>query len=225
MMVFINCILNKYKYPMLISLFPTYIYKTRITGVEELLPSVSSLVDHMLTEHYNLEGGALATFDKHHRLHEEPVFSNLIEQIDVAIKDCWKEFKFYQGLEPFISECWINRYKKDSFINSHNHSPYQMSGVLYLRAGPQMGNIVFENPNYLVMSTQPFDYQDGHDEAPSWLESEMEVSTGDLLLFPGWLRHRTLKNNTDKDRYIMSFNVGSKGSNWNVSNQHWSVQK
>ena len=209
---------------MLIPLFPTNIYKTKITGIEESLSEIISSVDYMFREHHDLVGNAVNTFDQHNRLHEEPVFSNLITQIDDAIKDCWTQFNFYKGLEPFISECWVNQYKKDAFINSHNHAPYQMSGVLYLNANPKMGNIVFENPNYLVVSHQPFNYEHG-DEAPSWLETEVDVNTGDLFLFPGWLRHRTLKNNTDETRYIMSFNVGSRGSDWNVGNQYWNIRK
>lgn len=35
----------------------------------------------------------------------------------------------------------------------------------------------------------------------------IEVESGDVLFFPGWMTHKTEKNLSDKDRYVMSLNI------------------
>ena len=38
----------------------------------------------------------------------------------------------------------------------------------------------------------------------------LEVSEGDLLIFPGYLPHKVAKNESDEDRIVISFNVDIK---------------
>ena len=38
----------------------------------------------------------------------------------------------------------------------------------------------------------------------------IEVSEGDLLIFPGYLPHKVAMNESDQDRIVISFNVGIK---------------
>ena len=35
----------------------------------------------------------------------------------------------------------------------------------------------------------------------------IEISEGDLLIFPGYLPHKVAENETDEDRIVISFNV------------------
>ena len=34
----------------------------------------------------------------------------------------------------------------------------------------------------------------------------IEVKTNDILVFPGWLQHKTQPNNTDEDRVVLTVN-------------------
>jgi hypothetical protein len=38
-----------------------------------------------------------------------------------------------------------------------------------------------------------------------WIE--VPVKTNDVLIFPGWLIHKTEKSNSDIDRYVMTINL------------------
>ena len=38
----------------------------------------------------------------------------------------------------------------------------------------------------------------------------LEVTEGDLLIFPGYLPHKVARNETDDDRIVISFNVDIK---------------
>jgi len=213
---------------MLTQIFPINIYKTKIHGVEtaldQIMPKVKPIFEGLHSAHPDFSSGVTTTFNVNNKLHEDESFKDIVEQLNVCIADCWKQFKFYRGLDPFISECWMNRNSTGSEVIAHNHAPYVLAGVLYLKADKDMGNLVFENPNSLVASMQPYDYQRPED-VPEWLETSIEIQTGDLILFPGWLRHKTRKNNTNDYRYAVSFNVGCKGSDWMIANREWDIRK
>jgi len=35
----------------------------------------------------------------------------------------------------------------------------------------------------------------------------LPVETNDVLIFPGWLKHRVQPNNTNEERIVMTFNI------------------
>ena len=37
----------------------------------------------------------------------------------------------------------------------------------------------------------------------------LDVSEGDLLIFPGYLPHKVAKNESNKDRIVISFNINT----------------
>jgi uncharacterized protein (TIGR02466 family) len=116
----------------------------------------------------------------------------------------------YDKLTPHIDEMWVNISRKDNSVVGHNHLPYLMNGVVYLKKGADSGNIVFENPSSLIVCLQPLGFTGSTDVAFN-IEKEIVVETGDVLIFPGWLRHRTLSNSADDERVVLSFNVGCTG--------------
>ena len=72
-----------------------------------------------------------------------------------------------------------------------------MSGVYYHRTTPEMGGILFYNPNpYSKMCM--FGTEEG---------IYFEPTPQSVILFPSWLEHATEKNNTDLNRYSIAFNV------------------
>jgi ectoine hydroxylase-related dioxygenase (phytanoyl-CoA dioxygenase family) len=43
---------------------------------------------------------------------------------------------------------------------------------------------------------------------------ELEVQSGDLIMFPGYLKHSVRPNTTNRDRLILGFNIGCRGNYW-----------
>jgi hypothetical protein len=82
---------------------------------------------------------------------------------------------------------WFNRYKKGGRALPHYHSDLvDLVVVWYIKATPSMGKFVYQ-------------YQ-GH-------EHTIEVSTGDLLIFPGTLVHWSEENTSDEERFLMANNI------------------
>ena len=100
----------------------------------------------------------------------------------------------------------INGYKDTNISHSHTHSIF--SGVYYVNVPNNGGNIVFEHPTY---DTIQYDWN--HDSVKSWNAYNSSLwtqvsKTGDILLFPSWLKHYVKPNLNKKEKRIsLSFNL------------------
>jgi uncharacterized protein (TIGR02466 family) len=196
-------------------LFPVRIYHTKISNpdiiLNDLLPSLKIKLAANDADHVDLGPKTKTTFNNYNQLQNSPLVESLVKQLNIIISECWIKFNYYPGLKPFINEMWFNETLPGGLsVLAHNHSPYPLVGVVYLKADKGMGNIIFENPNNLVVGTQPHNWA-GTNDVNGGIQETMEIETGDVIIFPGWLRHRGEINQTDSNRYVISFNIGCTG--------------
>ena len=119
------------------------------------------------------------------------------------------------GFKPVqLYNIWVNKNPPGVKNPSHTHIHHAgtigalFSGVYYLDADKDLdqGDIVFERndqsamhiPHQLKTQNTPYNMP----------EARYKSETGDLYCFSSWIPHRVTKNNSDKDRYSISFNYG-----------------
>lgn len=193
-----------------IDLFPTKIYKTKYTGnLEEL----KQLLEPVLADSFEkaktnnqiaMRGAGISAFYVQRDLHTLSITQPLVEFINKHINAYWKELGYTNKVRPKLLHMWANNYTTGAFIDTHNHAPIPIVGVFYLNKEPGVANLVIENPNDIVLNHQPVDLGD---TAYKQFESEIDTESGDLVLFPGYLRHKTLPNTSNKNRIIIGINV------------------
>jgi uncharacterized protein (TIGR02466 family) len=83
-----------------------------------------------------------------------------------------------------------------------------LTGVFYLVNEPGMGDIYFEDPNEDLLGMQPL----SDDRRYTNKYATVEVATGDLMIFPGWLKHATHPNTTDQTRIVIPFEISFRGA-------------
>lgn len=200
-----------------ITLFPFKIYKTHYDQHEWIKDNLFSKLDSAFeasklnNQHFQRDGN-LCTY------HVEPDINrtypeetkDLIAFTEAAARDYWKELDYFPGLDPFVLEIWANKSPRGGYITSHLHLSLPFTAVYYVDASPEQGNIVFENPNDLLLSSQPVNYAAGKYQ----FEHEVEVNSGDLLIFPGYMKHRSIPNSTDRPRLILGITFGARGFYW-----------
>ena len=151
------------------------------------------------------------------------IISNYLgwQSSDLRVGDCAEVDKLINYLNSEINECsrqvgmkplelyniWININYPGGYNHLHNHVGSVLSGVYYIDADPQQGNIQFER-------------NDGAEyHIPTQIEKETyytstratyAAKTGALYIFPGWLKHSVQGNKTANDRISISFNYGEK---------------
>jgi uncharacterized protein (TIGR02466 family) len=200
-----------------IPLFPFKIYKTHYDKHEWIKENLFSKLDTAFdaavhnNQHFQRDGNVCTYHveaDINRRYPEET--KDLVAFTEAAARDYWKELDYFPGLDPFILEIWANKSPRGGYIASHLHLSLPFTAVYYVDASPEQGNLVFENPSDLLLSAQPVNYLAGKYQ----FEHEVEVNSGDLLIFPGYMKHRSIPNRTDRPRLILGITFGARGFYW-----------
>ena len=104
-----------------------------------------------------------------------------------------------------IDNLWININPPGSYNIAHRHPLSLISGVFYLSVPKGSGGIVFTNP------IDKFDMFFGKNVVDNYtpyntVDYEYNPIANELILFPSFLTHRVMTNNSDSDRISLAFN-------------------
>ena len=134
--------------------------------------------------------------------HKNPAFRPFYSWLhDVAQHIIKNEWGYEPNFEYSISNSWVNIHKKGGITKEHHHGPAIMVVATYLQIPEGSGFIEFKDPlEYPKAMNMHYDVDD-------WVWKKVKAVTGDVLLFPGWIRHRTETNNTNKDRWVLTTNI------------------
>lgn len=130
----------------------------------------------------------------------------LYYEIKERLDELYFYFEFKDELSLKLDNSWININKKHNFNAIHDHSHSLFSGVYYVKAEENVGDIVFFNPS----SAHSMCIESATIKTYNAFNSSnhcVTPRTGMLLLFPSWMKHFTNPNQTDKDRISISFNT------------------
>lgn len=114
-----------------------------------------------------------------------------------------------------IHESWLNYYVKGMNQEEHDHTPSFYSGIHFIKFNPEVhSSPMFMNPlaQLYSMSYESRSDIDVHEFSKQQLSLD-NISEGDIIIFPSFIRHRVLKQETDEVRITSSFNINTiKGS-------------
>ena len=106
-----------------------------------------------------------------------------------------------------VKEMWAIINKKDDFNVVHTHPNSLLSAAYYVKAPNNCGKFQVESLNIAKRHLSP------EISIKNELNAQvagLEISEGDLLIFPGYLPHKVAKNESEEDRIVISFNVDIK---------------
>lgn len=183
-----------------VHLFEHLIWKGHYNGD---LTDIKSRVEFLMnnSKHLNtgleMDGGVSSSSDPNnpHTWRDLAPFLNWAMPM---AKNVWSHWGFPDE-ELFVAASWANKHPKGAWTFEHQHRSVPLVIVLYVNQPNGGGNIEIADPLFYHWN---YSKKPTHD---TW--REIPVKTGDVLIFPGWINHRTQKNTSDEDRYIISFNV------------------
>ena len=196
---------------MIENIFPVKIYKTNYgqnlkSLKQKILPVLSTLHEKVANQNQaSMRNGGICSYNAVRNLHRLPEFAELVQFINHHVVVYWGELGYMAKRKPQVLEMWANIYPHSSYIESHDHSPMPVVCSFYLQKTAGAGNLCFENPMEVLLKHQPIEniYQadrSGHD---TLLDHQVCVNEGDLILFPGYLKHYTQPNKDTTDRIII----------------------
>lgn len=133
-------------------------------------------------------------------------FNFFHSHISTTIQDFFHQLN-YEGEWNFVNS-WVSIYPKGAYVPLHDHKPMQWSGVYYVKAHDNCGDIIFTDPKEYALQNEPENtaYRGN-------FKHKITPKPGMLLLFPSYLKHETNPNEEDEDRIIISFNITTDRSN------------
>lgn len=152
----------------------------------------------------SIRGKGICSYNIKRDLNLDPSFIELTEFINKEAGTYWNRLGYSKSGKPGVYEMWVNRYEQESFIDMHNHSPIHMTASFYLQHPTNGGNIIFEHPNAILLKHQPYDFDQMRYKS---FEQEITVKTGMLIIFPGYINHKTQPNLSNEDRIIIGSNI------------------
>ena len=199
---------------MIQNIFPIPIYKIKYSGdlgklQQDVMPRLKEVFETSTADkQYYIQNNGISCFNTNRNLHLMPELSPYLEFLNEHINVYWKYLNY--GGKPQIVETWANRYATGSFVSFHNHSPIPIAVVFYLKKSKDSGNIVFGHPNEIILKHQPYSVLGADFDSysyPNLFDHELDVEDGDIVMFPGWVNHKTKINAASEDKIIIASNV------------------
>ena len=110
----------------------------------------------------------------------------------------------YDPNKIIMTNMWAIINKKNNFNLPHIHPNCYLSAAYYVKTHDGCGKIKFTNPNLVSRQRSPL-IENKTDFNQNGIE--IDPKEGDLLFFPAYLTHEVLKNNSDNERIVISFNI------------------
>jgi uncharacterized protein (TIGR02466 family) len=192
----------------IVPLFSTPVYVNNVGDFEQ--PDVKSL-DFTDKTPSGESFRFLSSTDKSilHRPEYKHVHDIIMNEIDAYAR---RVYVVNKSIEFYVTNSWINIFRRGDQAGPHMHHNSLLSGVLYLKAVGDSGDIVFHRD---VQSLIPF---------PPALDLDMDSfniynckswghkpKTNDICLFPSVVSHSVDPNYSNEERWSLAFNVFVKG--------------
>jgi uncharacterized protein (TIGR02466 family) len=132
---------------------------------------------------------------------DNEAFDQLVQTINKEINVCAEQAEL-PALG--IQNIWMNVNTPGSYNHLHNHAGSVLSGVYYVKATPEQGNLFFErsdNAEYFLPPVEKANYFNS-------TATTYKAITDAIYIFPGWMKHSVQPNLTKEDRISISFNYG-----------------
>ena len=171
-------------------IFPTVIWNTpMVDNFESIQDEIEQCLDQ---EDFQLWDNMhyLSDLNFNQNLIKKHKLNYLNDEISKYLNAYVTETYFF-GLPYNILSAWFSLYKKGNYSRVHDHGLCDISGVYYFKTSGSDANLFFKSP------------------IPQGSQDEIQVSPseGQMLLFPGWLKHGVGTNASDNERISISFNI------------------
>ena len=142
-------------------------------------------------------------------MHQIPVFKPLVDELFKMQMEIYKEELLTR--EPIIGNMWANINPPGGYNRPHIHPNSHFSGVYYIKAPQNSGEIVFNDPRSAAHMVMPDRVKDIKPPSHLWREVRVIPLEGRMLMFPSWLWHCVEPNESNDIRISVSFNFIQKG--------------
>ena len=144
-------------------------------------------------------GGWHSTTDMNKKEEYHPLTNELFNMQNEIYK------KEHLSLKPVLGNMWANINYPRCYNRPHIHPNSLFSGVYYVTAPKNSGNLMIYDPRPGVQMAMP-NRKEGKLPPELWREVHYEPVAGRCIMFPSWLWHEVKPNESNDIRISVSFN-------------------
>ena len=134
-----------------------------------------------------------------------PEVEDLINELFPHVATYWDYDLKYEKAELSPSSAWANWHEVGDYTAEHSHAAgarqTHVAAVYYIEKG-EGGDIELINPLDYIHRLTPLANSPGD----MLMSESISCVTGDFLLFPGWMRHRTQPATSNRKAISINFN-------------------
>lgn len=183
-------------------LFPPNIWKFKYNFDQELLlPKINNLFS-LVDKNSALESGnavSTVTLPPEMQPHTWSELGHFQNWLGSKIAEIRKAHEFLFTYSE-VTQSWLNKHGRGGKTLEHNHNFVTFGVAAYISLPPGSGYIEFKDPLEYHKSSFPIYPEES-------LYKELPAETGDVIIFPGWMRHRVQENQTDNERIVLTMNI------------------
>ena len=187
-----------------VNIFPVPVHQFDVNGFSEIQ---DELIDYV----YKMrEKDPVGNTISNRRGWQSSCFSleNEDDILQNFLTNCLSEFPpIEKSIKLFVS-AWININPPEAFNMKHNHPTSDLSGVLWIKAPQDCGDIIFESPRSFATHQEIDSYTEDFKKNNNYFHSYYFPPTeGRIIVFPSHLEHFVDFNKSNEDRISVSFNI------------------
>ena len=186
--------------------FPTPVY---ISDIEH--PTLNQELERDIVAWSKQDKGVVRTnvqgWHSKTNMNELPQFKKLVDMLYACQKTIYDQE--HLDSEPVLGNMWANINPPGGMNRAHQHPNSLWSGVYYIKAPKNSGNLKIDDPRSVACMSRPRQ-KEGAVPARLFRETHYEPIAGRCIMFPSWLMHCVDPNQSDDIRISVSFNFLQK---------------
>ncbi len=135
--------------------------------------------------------------------HTWSVFAEYLDFVNDAVDKIWT-ISGFADIQRYVTSSHMNRYTSGYALREHAHPGVDLVVTGYIKKPKDSGDIEVRNPLEYQWHTLPIN---GHPNE-SW--RSIPIEEGDVLIFPGWLYHRTPPSASEDPRITISMMIRTR---------------
>lgn len=187
----------------ILSFFPTPVWVKHLPGDDaaKIKRDVVGLIDSFRSE---LKGvGPHDPWQTPNDLQDRSELGDLLAHAKEAVREALGDLNIVHS-DFLVTGCWASIKPRGTGHGLHVHPNNFLSGVYYVRATGEGGEIHFHDPRSQTTAILPRVTRENEYNCRTY---RLPVSEGMLILFPAWLSHSVAKNKSEAERISVSFNI------------------
>jgi uncharacterized protein (TIGR02466 family) len=186
---------------------PTVIAESYNPKHKTILNSLKKFIKNSQIKNKNLKTNWISkdTFNTLHNIDINTVseFKNLNTWV-------YQQVDIYKTLIGYVSPmkpngAWFNVYYKNNFQEYHSHYEHDISAIYFLKSNNKSAKTFFQSPLHDIAFKAPFN----ENVQMTYHEISFLPIQGNLLIFPGYLKHCVEMHKQDKTRISCAYNFNA----------------